>query len=307
MKRFKPVSRARRILAAIAIAGSPLILSAAPLPPGNMPYGAFDPEGDYSDEPDAVIEHVFLPWEDVSLISLLDADEYALERGRALMVTIEPWTWTVDERNTPDFLRNGILNGYYDANMRGICQVLKDLQSPISVRWAHEMERNEGQFIWSDWDPEDYITSYKRMIDICRDQAPDITVVWSPAGDDGLEDYYPGDDYVDIVGLSIFGLEQWEIDILGGARKYQQWLDETYARVEVFGKPVIVAELGFVGSAAYVAQWEGEVRQPQPDKPLLSGVVYFNQKEVYPWPDGYGLPDWRLENRVIGEDQEVGN
>ena len=90
MKRFKPVSRARRILAAIAIAGSPLILSTTPLPPGNMPYGAFDPEGDYSDEPDAVIEHVFLPWEDVSLISLLDADEYALERGRALMVTIEP-------------------------------------------------------------------------------------------------------------------------------------------------------------------------------------------------------------------------
>ncbi len=299
MELFELVSRTKRVLALSAIAASPLLLAAAAVPPGIMPYGAFDPVGDYSDETDVLIEHVFLPWEDVSLVSLLDADEYALERGRALMVTIEPWTWTVDERNTPEFLRNGILNGYYDANMRGICQVLKDLQSPISVRWGHEMERSEGQFIWSGWEPNDYIVSFQRMIDICRAEAPDINVVWSPAGDEGLEQYYPGDDYVDLVGLSIFGLEQWENEILGGSRQYQQWLDETYARASVFGKPVIIAELGFVGSAGYVSQWEGEIRQPQPEKPLLTGVVYFNQKEVYPWPDGYGLPDWRLENRVI--------
>lgn len=300
MERFKRKTLINQVLTRGAILASPLVLAAAAIPVGTIPYGAFDPVGDYSDENEVLIEHVFLPWEDVSLLSLLDADEYAFERGRALMVTIEPWTWTVDERNTPKFLRNGILNGYYDANMRGICQVFKDLQSPISVRWGHEMERNEGQFIWSDWEPSDYIASFQRMIDICRAEAPDINVIWSPAGDDGLEAYYPGDEYVDLVGLSIFGLEAWEKEIFGGPRAYQEWLDETYARASVFGKPVIVAELGYVGSASYVTQWEGEVRKAQPDKPLLSGVVYFNQKEVYPWPDGYGLPDWRLEKRVIG-------
>lgn len=291
----------KKMFTAGAAVLAPLVVSAAAVPPGTLPYGAFDPVGDYSDETDYLIEHVFLPWEDVSLLSLLDADEYALERNRALMVTIEPWTWTVDERNTPQFLRNGILNGYYDANMRGICKILKDLQSPISVRWGHEMERDEGQFIWSGWNPDDYITAYKRMIDICRGEAPNINVIWSPAGDEGLEKYYPGDDYVDVVGLSIFGLEEWEDEILGGVRDYDQWLDETYARASVFGKPVLVAELGFVGSAGYVSTWENQVRQPHEDKPLLAGVVYFNQKEVYPWPDGYGLPDWRLENRVIEE------
>ncbi len=299
MKIVQNSPRWKKFLTVGAAIAVPLMVSAAVVPPGDLPYGAFDPVGDFSDETDVLIEHIFLPWEDVSLVSLLDADEYALARDRALMVTIEPWTWTVDERNTPRFLRDGILGGYYDANMRGICQVLKDLQSPISVRWGHEMERDEGQFIWSDWAPEDYITAYKRMIDICRAEAPDINVVWSPAGDEGLAAYYPGDDYVDLVGLSIFGLEPWEVEIFGGPRNYGEWLDETYARASVFGKPVIVAELGYVGSAAYVESWENEVRQPQPDKPLLSGVVYFNQKEVYQWPDGYGLPDWRLENRIL--------
>lgn len=272
---------------------------AAEVPPGNLPYGAFDPQGDYRDESEVLIEHVFLPWEDVSLQSLLDADDYAVERDRALMVTIEPWTWTVDERNTAEFLRRGILNGYYDANMRGVCKVLALMQSPISIRWGQEMERMSGQFIWSGWKPEDYIAAYRRMIDVCRAEAPGVNVIWSPAGDPGLEAYYPGDDYVDAVGLSIFGLQDWENEILGGSKRYQQWLDETYARASVFGKPVIVAELGFAGDANYVSLWESEVRQPQADKPLLSGVVYFNQREVYPWPDGYGLPDWRLENRIL--------
>ena len=283
-----------------ALAGLCVLIPATlgAIPPGTIPYGAFDPGGDYTDQTENVIEHLFLPWEDVSLPSLVDADVYALERNRALLITIEPWTWTVDERNTPDFLRNGILNGYYDGNMRTICRIIGDMQSPVSVRWAHEMERDDGQFIWAGWDPADYITSFKRMIDICRAEAPEINVVWSPAGDDGMDVYYPGDDYVDLVGLSIFGYEPWETDILGAPRIYQDILDETYARASIYGKPVIVAELGYSGSTAYVADWENSVRQPQPEMPQLSGVVYFNQEEVHPWPNGYGYPDWRLSERT---------
>ena len=27
---------------------------------------------------------------------------------------------------------------------------------------------------------------------------------------------------------------------------------------------------------------------------LLAAVVYFNDREVYPWPENYGLPNWRV-------------
>jgi endoglucanase len=40
------------------------------------------------------------------------------------------------------------------------------------------------------------------------------------------------------------------------------------------------------------------VRRARPEYPSLVGVVYFNQKEVYPWPDDLGYPDWRVEFRV---------
>ena len=27
---------------------------------------------------------------------------------------------------------------------------------------------------------------------------------------------------------------------------------------------------------------------------ILAAVVYFNDREVYPWPENYGLPNWRV-------------
>ena len=267
-------------------------------PPGPLPFGAYDPAGDFTNDTDLTIEHVFLPWEDVTLDSLYQADQYALDRKRALMITIEPWTWTRDERNTADFLFKGITEGYYDSNMRGICQVIGTLQSPASVRWGHEMETRDGQFIWSAWKPKNYIASFKRMIDICRKEAPKINVVWSPIGLKNAKDYYPGDDYVDLVGVSIFGYEEWEKAELGHARTYTEALTERYNNVKDFGKPIVVAELGYTGSGEYVASWENEVRAARPDMPQLVGAVYFDQAEVYPWPNDFPKPDWRLDYRV---------
>jgi endoglucanase len=295
----KGFSRKMAVAVPALISGLALGGLALAAPPGDLPFGAYDPAGEYTDDSALTVEHVFLPWEDVSLSSLYDADAYALERNRALMITIEPWTWTRDERNTADFLRNGIAQGYYDANMRNICAVIGTLQSPTSVRWAHEMETSEGQFIWSEWNPADYISAYRRMIEICRAEAPDTNFIWSPIGLAGSEAYYPGDDYVDLVGLSIFGFQPYEEATLGRSQTFEEVLTERYDRVKGFGKPVVVAEVGYSGSAAYVADWDSTLRAPRPEMPQLVGVVYFNQVEVYPWPDNFGLPDWTPAGRII--------
>ncbi len=285
--------------ATICVATSLLMAPALSAPPGELPFGAYDPEGYFSSDNELTIEHVFMPWEDVNLASLAEADAYALERHRALMITIEPWTWTRDERNTEEFLRNGIGQGYYDANMKAVCGAIGSLQSPVSVRWGHEMDAGDGQFIWSGWQPADYIASFRRMAGICRTEAPAINVVWSPLGLENAADYYPGDEFVDVVGLSIFGYEPWEVATLGQPQDYAEVLTMRYNLVQGFNKPVVVAEVGYSGSQDYVDAWEAKVRETRPDLPLLVGAVYFNQKEVYDWPDGFGMPDWRVEHRVL--------
>ncbi len=269
-------------------------------PPGEMPFGVYDPEGRFSTDVEVTIEHLFLPWEDVFLPSLIDADAYALERGRSVLVTIEPWTWNRSERNNPVTLLNGINSGAYDQYMSSICAVLNLFESPVTVRWAQEMEDESGQFIWADWEPANYIAAYRRMVDVCRANAPNLNYMWSPLGFEGLEVYYPGDEYVDIIGLSVFGLQAWERDILGEEQTFVDILGPRYNRVVGFDKPIVVAELGYVGDADYVAQWDATVRQIYAMFPNLVAVVYFNQPEVYPWPDGYGMPNWEVDAHIIG-------
>lgn len=298
MTRRNPV-RALLAGAGMVLASFAMQAAAESAPKGELPFGVYDPEGVFADDEEITIEHLFLPWEDVFLPSLVDADGYALERGRSILVTIEPWTWNRSERNTSGHLLNGITSGNYDKYMSSICAVLNLFQSNVTVRWAQEMEDRSGQFIWAAWEPEDYINAYRRMVDVCRAQAPEVNYMWSPLGYEGLEKYYPGDDYVDIVGLSVFGLQPWETEVLGGARSFAEILGPRYDRVVGFGKPIVVAELGYVGNQAYVDQWHSEVRQIYPQFPNLVAVLYFNQKEVYPWPDDFGFPNWKFEAHVL--------
>ncbi len=276
------------------IAGS--VLAA---PPGTLPFGVYDPGGNFSDDPDVQIEHLFLPWEDVFLPSLLQADEYAKDRNRAVLVTVEPWTWTRSERNTATVLTNGIFSGEYDPNIRAICDTLAQFESPVTIRWAQEMEDQSGQFIWAQWEPETYVDAYRRVVDICRESSEDFDFMWSPLGYESLDEYFPGEDYVDVIGLSVFGLQPWEQQVLGGAQSFREILTPRYERALEFDLPIVVAELGYVGDSTYVDEWEQDVRQDIADFPELQAVIYFNQQEVYPWPDDFGLPDWRVPNRVL--------
>ena len=271
-----------------------LATAAYAAPPGDMPFGVYDPNGGFSDDGDVQIEHLFLPWEDVFLPSLIDADTYALERGRAILVTIEPWTWTASERNTPEILIAGIANGEYDENMRAICTVLSDFESPVTIRWAQEMEDFSGQFIWADWVPQTYVDAYKRVVDVCREVTDKFDYMWSPLGYEELADYFPGEDYADVVGISVFGLQAWEKDILGKERSFLDIFVPRYQRALAFDLPIVVAELGYVGSEGYVTKWNNEVRQNLEEFTELQAVIYFNQKEVHPWPNDYGLPDWQF-------------
>jgi endoglucanase len=301
MTHSSTASKWRTGFAALAFSAAALTAHAGPVavPPGSLPFGVYDPDGDFSDKTPVVIEHLFLPWEDVYLPSLNDADTYAKERGRALLVTLEPWTWSRSERNTAQYLRRGIARGEYDANMTAVCEVLGSLQSPVTLRFAHEMDDASGQFIWAGWAPADYIAAYRRMTGLCKDSAPGITLMWSPLGDEDMAQYYPGDDFVDLVGLSVFGLQAWDQAKYGGDRSFDDIFAPRYERAAGFGKPVVVAELGYVGDQGYVDMWKDSVRVEKPAYPNLVGVVYFNQNEVYPWPEGFGTPDWRIKNQVL--------
>lgn len=262
--------------------------------PGQVKFGAYDPHGDFGEQKDVTTEHLFLPWEDVDLASLGAADAYAQARGRNLLITVEPWSWDVNWRVTSDELRQRVLRGEYDAAMTAIAVEIAKLKSPVIVRWGQEMEDTSGRFSWAGWAPRDYITAYKRMMDIVRKEAPGIKIMWSPKGMTGLNAYYPGDDYADFVGLSVFGLEGYDERAYGGPRTFSEALKQGYDLVSGYNKPIWVAELGYEGSPTYMKPWIETVTLNQEEFPKLTDVVYFNDRDVHSWPFDLGRPNWRV-------------
>lgn len=285
-------------LAANSIAGATgatSIVDKRPLTDASsIAVGAYDPHGDFSADRNVAYEHLFLPWEDIDLSSLAVADQYAAERGRGLIITVEPWSWSVDRRQSSGKLLKGILAGKYDANMGAICSASAALKSPVIIRWAQEMDETDNQFTWAKWAPSDYVSAYRRMVTECRRTNTTAHYMWSPKGNASLAEFYPGDAFVDVVGLTVFGLQQYDLDKFGHERSFAEALSPGYHRVEQFGKPVMVAELGYEGDRDYVRKWAETVAKPNAEFPRLTAVVYFNDREVYPWPDHYGLPDWRV-------------
>lgn len=262
--------------------------------PQEVKFGAYDPHGDFGEQNGVATEHLFLPWEDVDLETLRVADAYAAARGRNLLITVEPWSWDVDWRLTSDELRVKLLRGDYDPNMKAIAEIIAQLKSPVILRWGQEMEDKSGRFSWSNWPAQDYITSYRRMMDIVRKYAPATKLMWSPKGLPGLEAYYPGDNYADFVGLSVFGFEPYDKIEYGKPRNFAEALTQGYDLVARFDKPIWVAELGYEGSDAYLQPWIETVTLNQANFPALSEVVYFNDREIHAWPFGLGRPNWRV-------------
>lgn len=268
-------------------------------------FGAYDPYGDFTDESRASIEHVFMPWEDVDLTGLVLVDNYALERGRELLITVEPWSWSVDTRIKPAELLYGILNGAYDSNINAICSTASELKSPISIRWGQEMDDSRINFPWAHWSPPDFIAAYRHFVTECRKYVPEARFVWSPKGENSLVTYYPGDEYVDVIGLSVFGYQPYDKIVFGGERTFVQAVEPGYKLVEGFDKPVIIAELGYEGDQGYVDKWAPQAVESHSQFPLLTAVVYFDAPETYDWPLNMGRPNWRIGNPPTVGPQDV--
>lgn len=262
--------------------------------PASIGFGAYDPHGDFGSDTNSKIEHLFLPWEDVDLRTLALADDYAQKRGRSLLITVEPWSWSPNWRLSSSQLLNSVLSGERDGYMAAVCSEAAKLKSDVTIRWAQEMDETDNQFTWAHWNPPDYAKAYQRMVTVCREHNKTAKYMWSPKGNEGLEAFYPGTSFVDIVGLSVFGYQPYDQGVIGHDTSFVEQMREKYARVKGFGKPIMVAELGYEGDAGYVKDWAQSVAKSYPEFPELKAIVYFDDREVYPWPKGYGLPNWRV-------------
>jgi beta-mannanase len=257
-------------------------------------FGAYDPGGLLEQTNGISIDHVFVHWQAFDKVVFQHQLDKATADGRILMVTVEPFTHAANWRDGADHLFPDITSGAYDSEISKVCDSIGRENREVWVRWGHEMDDDQGgRYPWARQDPGRYVVAYRYFVSRCRRSARLSKYVWSPTGLRAVDQYYPGNDYVDFVGISLYSLEAWDLDNLGRPSSAAEVLNDRYRRVSAFGKPIIVAEVGVSGSPEYVSCWLDDLIKQAPSFPLLRAMVYFNDRETGNW-ERYGSPDWRI-------------
>ncbi|MGE5328955.1 MAG: glycoside hydrolase family 26 protein [Deltaproteobacteria bacterium] len=123
---------------------------------------------------------------------------------------------------------------------------IKNLDIPVFVRFANEM--NDPTSKWYFKDPNVYIEKYRLVADKVHAGAPNAVMVWAPLyfPPHNITRYYPGDNYVDWVGVSLYRQYHPELDPLGKNVDRARFIDQfnTIYKLYADKKPVFVSEGG---------------------------------------------------------------
>ena len=215
------------------------------------------------------------------------------ERGAIPLVTWEPWLYTAGVTQ-PRYTLRAIINGNFDPYIRKWAKASKDWGHPYFLRFAEEM--NGNWFPWSEQvngnRPGEYIKAWRHVRDIFKSLGvTNVTWVWSAnVGYNGsipLSEVYPGDGYVDWLGLDGYN---W------GAVDGQRW--QTFSEVfsqaynEVLGistKPLMIAEVASTEQGGDKANWimDAFTTALPGVFPKIKAVVWFNENKE---------TDWRIES-----------
>jgi hypothetical protein len=161
------------------------------------------------------------------------------------------------ERTEKVFTLANILAGKFDQDLKSWARDAKQFGTPILIEWG--TEPNGKWFSWNGrWNggavegPRRYVAAYRHIVDLMRAEgATNLHWVWHvnwldqpEAKWNRFENYFPGDQYCDWIGLSAYGpLTPRESD---GTESFRFKMRSAYPRLVKLapGKPIIIAEFG---------------------------------------------------------------
>lgn len=220
-------------------------------------------------------------------------------RGSVPEITWEPWDYAKGpySRQPEYYSLRSIAGGAHDAYIRSWAQGLAAYGKEVRLRFAQEMNGN-----WYPWSaraygnrPADYVAAWRHVHDLFRAAgAQNVVWVWSPVAIPTSIDAgeYPGDRYVDMVGLSLFnGGSQLKY---GPWRSFAEKLDRPLAIVRRIApsKPVEISEVGVAERGGDKARWIREMFGTLAANPEIVSLIWFDVPTA---------SDWRVETSRAAE------
>lgn len=225
--------------------------------------------------------------------------------GAIPLIFWSPWDRPYVQEADPDrFSLEEILAGKWDAYIDQWAIAAKDANIPILVSWGLEM--NGNWFPWAGYfygggkagasgltGPELYKKVFRYVVDRVRARGA-ANILWGFHANhftypqdpwNRMVEYYPGSEYVDWLGLSVYG-KQFGDDAWAS---FEDVMEEGYEEIRRLDpiKPILVAEYG-VGefpSAGNKAEWlTGAFDLLKTRYTRVKGAIYWHER--WPNPDG---------------------
>ncbi|NES27184.1 beta-mannanase [Micromonospora terminaliae] len=227
------------------------------------------------------------------------------DRGMLPMVGWEPWDYRVDQAarkrtkltvrqidriraTQPTYRLSRITGGEFDSYLRSWAEGVKSLGYPVAIRFAHEM--NGDWYPWGDKAngnrPGEYVEAWRHVHDLFeRAGATNVIWVWSPNArwsitTGNLDQFYPGDDYVDWVGATgYYGTGAWS-----RYSSFDAIFGPTIAEIRTFSRrPLVITETGASNAGGRKAQWIRETFQALPKHRDIIGLIWFEVDKEMDW------------------------
>lgn len=212
---------------------------------------------------DPAIHLIFRDWtSDAGSNFPIDFARISDSLGAVPMVSWEPW---FNYRNDDYPLLADIASGKHDTYIEAFLGDAAKFGKPWFLRFAHEMEGSS--YPWASafdkrQSPADYAAAFRHVARMARKLAPLSVMVWSPnSGSNRALQYFPGADWVDWVGGSLYNFPD-----APQAPDHPDKLEGWGWMLRKLGKPGMIAEMG---CAEHYTISEELVRKKSAGTPVL--------------------------------------
>lgn len=257
---------------------APDFADVALVPESGVDIGIYYGDGDPQATDEAIgatpsINLTYVGWNDPWTTDPVLADD--IRRGQVSLVNWEPF----------DVEFSDILAGRYDDMLEQRAREAADLEAPVFLDFAAEMNEEEG---WGGHDPELYVAVYRHLHDIIDEPADgNVVWVWAPnnvdtAGAPPALEYYPGDDYVDWTGIDGYNWGTSDPDFAW--QSFEQVFRDVYDDLHTLGKPIIIGETASAEEGGDKAAWIRDILPTlEREFPDIRAVVWFDVDKERDW------------------------
>lgn len=197
------------------------------------------------------------------------------------MITWEPWVNSFEGEITKGkHLYELISEGYFDQYIAEFAEKLKKLHRPVFLRFAHEFDNPFYPWFVSGNDAslrfkKAWIHTYEIFM---NNDATNVIWIWNPWKSENVTSFYPGQEYVDWIGVNI--LNYGELNQDGKSDEFKDIYEPFHDELKNLPTtPVIISEFGTLKKNQKQDQWFKNAFIAIEDKfKEIKSVIYFNSK-----------------------------